>query len=168
MTSNISAGDVLIRTHLLPGDLGYVAYIHGWVYAKEYGYGLHFEAYVLQGLQEFAHQYDAARDRVWICEHEQQIVGFLAGVHRENTVQLRYFILLPAYRGTGLGKKLMEQFVSYMKEQGYHKAYLWTTNEQHAAHALYTRHGFKLTEQKSSNAFDKPLVEQRYDMELTE
>jgi len=42
-----------IRYHLKPGDIGYLTYIHGILYAKEYGYDRTFEAYVANGLAEF-------------------------------------------------------------------------------------------------------------------
>ena len=161
----IALDDITIRTTLQSGDLGYVAYLHGKIYKEENGYGPNFEGYVLESLGEFAHQYDPMKDRVWICEHQGKIVGFLSGVRRGDRVQLRYFIFLPEYRGIGLGKKLMDNFVAYMQETGVTKAYLWTTNEQHTATALYARYGFKLTEEKPSTAFDKPLIEQRYDLE---
>lgn len=160
--------DVHIRTKLRSGDLGYVAYLHGKIYAEECGYGPNFEGYVLESLGEFSHQYDPAKDRAWICEHEGRIIGFLAGVHRGDSVQLRYFIFLPEYRGIGLGKKLMDSFIAYMKERSISKAYLWTSNEQHTATALYNRYGFKLAEEKPSTAFDKPLIEQRYELDLSE
>jgi peptidyl-dipeptidase Dcp len=162
----INLADIHIRRELLPGDLGYIAYIHGLLYAKELGYGLNFEAYVLGGLQEFARKYDTSKDRVWICLHEEKIIGCLVGVHRDDIVQFRYFIFLPEYRGIGLGKVLMNEFLEYMKECGCNKAYLWTTNDQQAAISLYTRYGFRLTEEKKSRAFDKELTELRYDLEL--
>lgn len=158
--------EILIRNKLMPGDLGYIAYIHGRLYAKECGYGLNFEAYVLEGLTQFAHEYEADRDKIWICEHSNKIIGFLVAAHREEAVQLRYFLFLPEYRGIGLGKKLMGEFIAFMELNNYKKAYLWTTNEQHSAIALYTQYGFILTEEKHSNAFDKMLVERRYDMML--
>lgn len=163
----IKPGEIDIRTTLLPGDLGYIAFLHGKVYAEECSYGLNFEGYVLESLGEFAHQYNPAKDRVWICEHLGKIVGFLAAVHRGQSAQLRYFILLDEYRGIGLGKKLMDSFMKYLGEQKLSNAYLWTTNEQHTATALYKRYGFRLTEEKPSNAFDKPLTEQRYDLKLS-
>jgi len=156
-----------LRTKLLPGDLGYIAYVHGDLYAKECGYGLNFEAYVLKGLNEFAHEYDALKDKVWICEHDNRIVGFLVAQHRDDTMQLRYFIFLPEYRGIGLGKKLMNEFISFLKTSGCKHAYLWTTNEQLSAIALYEKYGFKLTEEKPSNTFNKPLIERKYDLILT-
>jgi ribosomal protein S18 acetylase RimI-like enzyme len=162
----IDLADIQIRRELLPGDLGYIAYLHGLLYAKELGYGLNFEAYVLGGLQEFARQYDAKKDRIWVCSHKEKIIGSLVGFHRDDIVQFRYFIFLPEYRGIGLGKLLMNEFMEYMKEGECNKAYLLTTNEQQAAISLYTRYGFKLTEEKQSHAFDKPLIELRYDLEL--
>ncbi|MGN6640656.1 MAG: GNAT family N-acetyltransferase [Mucilaginibacter sp.] len=162
----VSLEDICIRTELLPGDLGYIAYLHGDIYAHECGYGINFEGYVLESLGQFAHQYKPARDRVWVCVHEQKIVGFLACVNRNQSVQLRYFIFLPQYRGIGLGKRLLDLFITFMKEKGIKKAYLWTTNEQLTATALYEKYGFRLTERKPSTAFDKRLTEQRYDLEL--
>jgi ribosomal protein S18 acetylase RimI-like enzyme len=166
MTTSIHLDDITCRNELRPGDLGYIAYLHGQIYAKECGYGLGFEGYVLQGLQEFAHQYDPDRDKVWICEHNNIIVGFLLGFHRPDSLQLRYFILLPDYRGIGLGKKLIIEFLAFMKQRQYTRAYLWTTNEQLAAASLYTRHGFRLIEEKISDAFDKQLIERKYELEI--
>jgi peptidyl-dipeptidase Dcp len=162
----IALNDISIRNQLLPGDLGYVASLHGELYAKEYGYGLDHEAYVLSGLGEFGHAYNAEEDRIWMCEHDGRRVGFLLALHRPAAVQLRYFIFLPEYRGIGLGKKLMTEFIAFMHQRGVKHAYLWTTDELHAAISLYTRFGFTLTEEKPSNAFGKPIVERRYDLHL--
>lgn len=161
---------ISIRNQLLPGDLGYIAHVHGDLYAKECGYGLNFEAYVLESLKDFALEYDAAKDKVWICEHENLIIGFLVAQHRSaETLQLRYFIFLPEYRGIGLGKKLMDEFINFMQTGQYTNAYLWTTEEQHSAIALYTRYGFKLSDEKpSSSTFGKELVERRYLLTLNQ
>lgn len=156
---------ITIRTELRPGDIGYITYLHGILYAREYQYGIAFEAYVAQGLFEFYKNYDKDRDRVWICEDGEKFVGFLLLMHRENNAaQLRYFLVLPEYRGTGLGKKLMELYMEFLRQKGYQSSYLWTTDELDAAASLYKRHGFVLTEEKSSLAFEKQLKEQRYDL----
>lgn len=157
--------DIAIRTDLVPGDLGYVIYLHGALYGKEYDYGIEFETYVAAGIYEFYKNYDPAKDRVWICEHNNKIIGFVLLMHREhNAAQLRYFLIDPAYRGIGLGKKLMELYMEFLHERGYNSSYLWTTNELPAAASLYKRHGFVLTEEKDSTAFGKPVKEQRYEL----
>jgi len=158
--------DIHIRTTLQPGDIGYIIYLHGAIYGKEYHYGIAFETYVAAGLLEFYQQYDAARDRVWICEHNDQIVGFLLLMHRDAAAQLRYFILAPGYRGIGLGKKLMGLYMDFLQQAGYTSSYLWTTSELPAAISLYKKHGFLLTDEKPSEAFGKPVVEQRYELTL--
>ena len=159
--------EVSIRTELKPGDLGSVLQLHGALYAAEYGYGLQFEAYVALGLHEFYSSYDPRRDMVWVCEHVGRLIGFILLMHRpKHAAQLRYFLIRPEYRGIGLGKKLMGLFMAALRGLGYRSAYLWTTHELPAAAALYERHGFRLTEEKESSAFGKPLREQRYDLTL--
>jgi peptidyl-dipeptidase Dcp len=157
--------DISIRTTVVPGDLGYVIHLHGSLYDTEYGYGVEFETYVALGLYEFYNNYDPEKDRVWICEHNKSIIGFLLLMHRDNdTAQLRYFLIKPEYRSIGLGKKLMALFMDFLNSCNYQLAYLWTTHELFAAASLYERHGFKLSEEKQSTAFGKPLREQRYDL----
>jgi GNAT superfamily N-acetyltransferase len=87
-------------------------------------------------------------------------------MHRGEAAQLRYFILAPAYRGIGLGKKLMELYMDFLRQAGYQSSYLWTTNELPAAISLYKRYGFVLTDEKPSDAFGKPVIEQRYELLL--
>lgn len=165
--NKISLQDVSIRNEIRPGDLGYVIHRHGKIYGDEYNYGISFETYVGAGMHSFYKNYDPQKDRVWICEHDDKIVGFILLMHRENNAaQLRYFYLEEHYRGIGLGKKLMDLFMEFFRDAGYSSAYLWTTHELPAAAALYKRHGFKLTESKASTSFGKPLEEQRYDLIL--
>jgi GNAT superfamily N-acetyltransferase len=156
---------ITIRTTIEAGDLGYVMYRHGKLYHAEYGYGVGFEAYVGAGLHEFYKNYDPKQDRAWICEHEDQIIVFLLLVHRENnTAQLRYFYLENEYRGIGLGNKLLQLFIDFAKECHYDRAYLWTTDELPTAHYLYQKFGFELMEEKPSNDFGKPVIEQKYEV----
>jgi ribosomal protein S18 acetylase RimI-like enzyme len=160
-----SINHITIRTELRAGDLGYVTYLHGKLYNEEYEYGIEFETYVSAGLVEFYNQYDPKRSRVWVCEDGHAIIGFLLLLDRGEAAQLRYFILLPEYRGIGLGNKLMRLYMEFLRSAGYKSSYLWTTHELPSAAHLYKKFGFSLTEEKESNAFGKPLVEQRYDLQ---
>lgn len=166
MNALLKLEDIRIRTMLQPGDIGYITYLHGKLYSRENGYGIGFEAYVAKGLAEFYEQYDATRDRLWIAEHHQSIVGFLLLMHRGEAAQLRYFVLEPAYRSIGLGNKLMQLFMTALQSLDYKTAYLWTTSELPAAAHLYKKYGFTLTEEKASTDFGKSLTEQRYDLVL--
>jgi GNAT superfamily N-acetyltransferase len=167
MTSPPTLSDIAIRTDLQSGDIGYLTYLHGTLYRREYDYGLSFEAYVAAGLHEFVMNYDADRSRVWICEHDRQMVGALALMDRGTAAQLRYFLIAPSYRGLGLGRKLLDQYMAFLRQCRYTASYLWTTQEQLTAIKLYQSYGFRLSEEKPSAAFGKPLVEQRYDLVLS-
>jgi peptidyl-dipeptidase Dcp len=163
---NLSLGDISIRTELQPGDLGYVIYMHGALYSREYHFGLQFEPYVAKGLCEFYENYNPERNRVWVCEHNNRIIGFLLLMDRGRAAQLRYFLIEPEYRGIGLGSRLLGLYLDFLQACGYKETYLWTTHELATAAALYKRAGFMLTEEKESTAFGKPLTEQRYDLVL--
>jgi len=166
MSNSIKLNDISIRTDLRPGDIGYVIYLHGLLYEEEYEYGIEFETYVAAGFAEFYRSYDPKKDRVWICEHKNKIVGFLLLMHRGEAAQLRYFIIVPAYRGVGLGNKLMTLYMEFFREKNYKSSYLLTTDELPASAHLYKKFGFKLTEEKPSKAFGKGVIEQRYDLFL--
>jgi peptidyl-dipeptidase Dcp len=140
--------------------------MHGALYSREYDYGLPFESYVAKGLCEFYEKYDPQRSRVWVCEHENRMIGFLLLMDRGRAAQLRYFLVEPEYRGIGLGSRLLGLYLDFLRACGYKESYLWTTHELTAAAALYRRVGFNLTEEKESSAFGKPLREQRYDLVL--
>jgi GNAT superfamily N-acetyltransferase len=165
MNKNITLKDIQIHTDLRPGDIGYVIHLHGWLYHQEYDYGIGFESYVAAGLHEFWQQYDPAKDRVWIAEHGDRMIGFLLLMHRPaDTAQLRYFLIDPAYRGIGLGKKLMELYMDFYHQCDYKASYLWTTSELDAAASLYKRQGFRLVEEKPSDFFGKGVTEQKYQL----
>jgi peptidyl-dipeptidase Dcp len=119
---------------------------------------------VAAGLSEFYKNYDPDRNRVWVCEHDGQIIGFLLLMDRGEAAQLRYFLIRPEYRGMGLGKRLIELYMEFFYKCGYKSSYLWTTHELDTATHLYRKHGFEHTAEKESTAFGKPLVEQKYEL----
>jgi peptidyl-dipeptidase Dcp len=164
--TRISLEDISIRTELCPGDLGYITYMHGVLYHKEYNFGLIFDTYVAKGLCEFYENYDPARSRIWACAHNGRMIGSLVLMDRGQSAQLRYFLIEPEYRGIGLGSKLMDLYMEFLQKCGYRESYLWTAHELSTAARLYQRHGFRLTEEKASIAFGKSLREQRYDLVL--
>src|SRR5687767_15575868 len=141
MDRTISLDDISIRSELRPGDIGHVIHMHGRLYGKEYNYGVQFETYVAKGLCEFYEKYDSQRNHVWICEHNNRMIGFLLLMDRGETAQLRYFLIEPEYRGIGLGTKLLKLYMDFLRESGYIGSYLWTTHELETAASLYKRLG---------------------------
>jgi DNA-binding MarR family transcriptional regulator/GNAT superfamily N-acetyltransferase len=159
--------DIHIRYNLLPGDVGFLIYLHGQLYAKESGYNLEFEAYVCKTFYEFLPTYNPAKDRIFLAIANNQIVGSVAilGSSR-HLAQLRWFLIHPDYRGRGLGKKLLDEAIVFCRERDYQKVYLMTTSMQETAIALYKKAGFRKTGEKYLQLWGQQLYEQRYDMDL--
>jgi N-acetylglutamate synthase-like GNAT family acetyltransferase len=161
------APSISIRNTLLPGDIGAITQLHGLLYAREYGWPPIFEAYVAQGLARFALEHDSLLDRIWIAEREGQIVGSIAMVHNSDTVaQLRWFLIDPGARGSGLGRSLLQAALEFARSSRFESVFLLTVRGLDAAGHLYRTAGFTLTEELPSNAWLPGIVEQRYDMTL--
>lgn len=159
---NIRLDDIVIRTDLRAQDIARIVRLHGSLYHQEYGYGMAFESYVSAGLYEFLQHYDPERSRFWLCEHAGSLVGCLCLLDRGESAQLRFFLIHPRYRGLGLGHRLLDRFFAFIRACGYSYAYLWTTHELTAAAHLYAAYGFRIAEEKTSSAFGRTLVEQKY------
>ena len=164
MKEFIDLNQITIRTDIRPGDIGYITYLHGVLYNREYSYNYHFERYVAISFSEFMENYEPGKDRLWIVEDENTIVGSILIIGRSgNVAQLRYFILHPDYRGMGLGKRMMQLAMDFCRSAGYGSVYLWTASELDTAAHLYQRFGFKKTKQVISNHWGKEVVEDCYD-----
>jgi DNA-binding MarR family transcriptional regulator/GNAT superfamily N-acetyltransferase len=150
-----------------PGDVGYVAFLHGRYYSQNYQFGKIFEYYVMKGLTEFL--YDSEKGQLWIAEVNGQIAGSIAITKAEDTVaQLRWFILDEPFQGIGLGKKLMETALRFCVEQNYKHVYLWTVSSLAAARSLYTKYQFVRTEEKPNDEWSgRQMIEERWDLDLT-
>lgn len=164
LPSAASQLSITIRRGLQAGDIGAITQLHGKLYQQEYQYGVGFEAYVAKGLSELYQAYDPERSCIWLAELQGKLVGCIALQDRGELAQLRYFLLSPECRGKGLGKGLMQEFMTFAKEKGYAGAYLWTTEELYTAAGIYQQQGFTLTEEHLSADFGKNVKEQRYDL----
>ncbi|WP_158858951.1 GNAT family N-acetyltransferase [Lunatibacter salilacus] len=160
--------EIFIRRILIPGDIGRIIHLHGKLYHEEFGFGLGFEQYVAESFADFVGNFKEGLDRVWICEYQDQLAGFISLVHRDQYLgQLRYFIISPEFRGIGLGKKLTTEFMLTAREKKYQNIYLWTTTPLTKAASIYQKLGFKLVLEQESYSFGLPLIEQKFELTLT-
>jgi GNAT superfamily N-acetyltransferase len=156
-----------LRHQTRPGDIGYLIHLHGITYAEEYGYDQTFEAYVADGLAEFIQSFSPDRDRIWLAETNNQIIGSIAIVgHSKVEAQLRWFFVHPHYRGIGMGRKLLNDALHFCKERKYGTVFLWTTSELSTAQHLYTGAGFERTQKKTHRIWGKTITEERYALDL--
>jgi DNA-binding MarR family transcriptional regulator/N-acetylglutamate synthase-like GNAT family acetyltransferase len=161
-----SQSEVSVRT-FQPGDVGFVAHLHGTLYENTYKFGRMFEYYVMKGLTEFMINTDGGE--LWIAEVDGKMAGSIAITKsNDNVAQLRWFILDENYHGMGIGKKLMETAIDFCIKQGYKNVFLWTVSVLGTARYLYQKYNFKLTEEKENYEWTgSKLVEERWDLELS-
>ncbi len=152
---------ITIRNELRAGDAGRLIMMHGELYKKECGYNQNFEGYVCKTFYDVLVHGNSERDRFWLAEDEAEsgIVGSIAIVARsDNTCQLRWLLVLPEYRKTGLGQKLIREALIYAENMGFGKIFLETSNEQQAAIHLYEKYGFTIQRTYEINDWGKPLT----------
>ena len=157
----------MIRTYFKPGDVGYIIYLHGVLYAQEYGLDHTFEGYVAERFGEFAKSFDPAKDYFAVAEMDGRIVGSIViSVLPNECAQLRYFLVHLDERGLGLGRRLMNEALTFCREHGVKHVSLWTISELKAAAHLYREAGFKCIDEKTHEIWGAIRTEQRYELFL--
>jgi GNAT superfamily N-acetyltransferase len=155
-----------MRTALQPGDFGEIVAMHGRVYAREYGFDTTFEAYVAEPFAAFVRR-ASPRERIWIEDGDGRIAGCVAIVEADTaTAQLRWFLVDPSARGTGLGRRLLEEAIAFSGEAAYNRIILWTVAGLAAAQHLYSHVGFVCVEAAPARRWGVEVIEERHELPL--
>jgi N-acetylglutamate synthase-like GNAT family acetyltransferase len=161
-----NAAPVTLRSHR-PGDIGWITFRHGVLYAEEYGFDETFEALVADILVRFIQKHDQDRERIWIAEIDGERVGSVMIVDAgENVAQLRLLLVEPWTRGRKIGRRLVDECTAFAREKGYRKLKLWTQNNLDHARQLYVKTGFHVVEEKAHQSFGHDLVSEVWELQL--
>jgi len=157
---------VVIRDHR-PGDMGWVIERQARLYADEYGFNQEFEALVAEICARFLRRFDAERERCWIAEVDGHRVGSVTVVAKsKTTAQLRMVFVEAEARGLGIGRKLVEECLTFARRAGYRKMVLYTVDCLHSARKLYEAAGFRLTRSEPHHSFGHDLTGQFWEKAL--
>lgn len=161
------SGSILLRPHRV-GDMGWVIQRHAAIYAREYGWGLPFEALVTRICADFLQSFDPERERCWIAERDGEPVGsiLLAKGDAEGQARLRLLLVETSVRGQGLGKRLVEECLAFARAAGYAEIVLWTQSILTAARGIYAEAGFELIESWPNDDLGVDLISETWRLDL--
>jgi DNA-binding MarR family transcriptional regulator/GNAT superfamily N-acetyltransferase len=156
----------ILRTHQ-PGDMGWVVYRHGILYAEEYAWDEQFEALVAEIVIGFIRNFDPKRERCWIAEMDGDNVGSVFVVKQsDTTAKLRLLLVDPKARGLGIGARLVNECLKFAQQVGYSKITLWTNSILTAARHIYQKAGFRLVNEQPHKSFGQDLVAETWELKL--
>lgn len=157
--------DIKIVSGYQPGIVGQCIKLHMDYYARTEGLGAHFEHVLAKGLGDLATRLDKPMNQAWAAMYGQEIIGtiFIDGHHiGESKAHLRAFIMSTKFKGTGIGRRLLAEAMSFVDSIGFSETHLFTFAGLNSALHLYKEHGFVLTEEWRGTQWGRELMEQRH------
>ena len=149
------------------GDFGWIVSRHAQLYEREYGWGEPFEGLCAGIVADFANKNDPKRERCWIAEMNGENVGCVMLVRDSDEVaRIRLLLVDPKARGLGLGKRLVDECVTFARQAGYKRVTLWTHSILAAARHTYEKAGFTLTSSEKRRSWGKDVVAEYWDLDL--
>jgi DNA-binding MarR family transcriptional regulator/GNAT superfamily N-acetyltransferase len=164
------SGPVILREHR-PGDMGWVVERHGVLYRREYGWGEGIEGVTARIVADFLEHRDPARARCWIAERGGERLGCVFLVPDEEggdpaVARLRLLLLEPSARGTGLGRRLVNECIAFARAAGYREVVLWTHAVLVAARGIYAAAGFQIERTWTHDEFGAEEVSETWRLGL--
>ncbi|HEY0647492.1 bifunctional helix-turn-helix transcriptional regulator/GNAT family N-acetyltransferase [Phenylobacterium sp.] len=158
---------IVLRSHQT-GDMGWVTERHGVFYGTVYGWAPKIEAVTARICADFLDNFDPELERCWIAERGGERVGsvFLVKDSEPGVARLRLLMVEAAARGEKLGRRLVDECVSFAREKGNREIVLWTHEVLTAARGIYKAVGFELTETWVHDDFGKPEVSETWRLKL--
>jgi GNAT superfamily N-acetyltransferase len=147
------------------GAIGRCAEMHALLYMRTSGFGREFEAQVASGIAEFSARLGQACNGLWLAIQNERIVGTIA-IDGEDLgpgiAHLRWFIVDDSIRGSGIGRRLLADAMSFCDQKDFRETHLWTFKGLDAARRLYEAHGFVLAEERPGTQWGTEVLEQRF------
>ena len=146
-----------------PGLIGQIVTLHAETYSRWAGFGSAFECKVASELADFASRLDRPCNALWHARDRDHIHGSIAIDGEdlgERCAHLRWFIVDPATRGAGVGRRLLNAALDFVDQQAFRETKLWTLKGLEAARSLYERAGFVMTEEYDGDQWGAQIREQ--------
>jgi DNA-binding MarR family transcriptional regulator/ribosomal protein S18 acetylase RimI-like enzyme len=162
--------DLVLRPHRI-GEIGWLIHRQGLLYHLEQGWNGEFEMLIAQLYADFVAAPAAPPKALWIAEQGGEVAGSIyilpaAASEGEGTAQLRMLYVEPAFRGRGVGRRLVDEAVRFSREAGYRRIILWTQDCLSSARRVYQKAGFELAREDRHHSFGVDLNGQYWALDL--
>ena len=169
MAITSSPVQITIRHDVRPGDLGAVTAMQGIEYGEQYGMDITFEADVARGMGAFGRAIaeDPDSGRMWIAEQSGEMVGSIAVTRESDSLaRLRWFLVRRVARGTGMGRRLLDEAMAYIRDGGFERVELETFSELTTAARMYLDAGFEVVDAPPRLQWGREIELRHYELRL--
>ena len=154
---------------ILPSDdVNHVGRLHRAVYEPELGLDQSFADGVATQMAEFRRRgFPGPREGLWLAHLEDAVVGTITLIEESPALgRLGHLVLLPAARGTGAGRRLVETVLGAARAAGYERLHLFTFSDLSVAGSLYRSVGFEVASAEDVVRWGRRMQWQRYELAL--
>ncbi len=144
-------------------DADWLVALHGDLYAKAEGFDDTFGPLVADIIADYLTHRDPRCERGWVAVRDGDRLGSIFCVKGpDGWAKLRMFLIHPAARGQGLGRRMLDLCLRYARDCNYAGLTLWTHESHRAACALYQAAGLRVVASRPVHSFGQDLVEQTW------
>jgi N-acetylglutamate synthase-like GNAT family acetyltransferase len=157
-----------IRSGDSAGDVNELVRVNGEVFEPEYALSPAFAGDMAVQLAELRRSgWPGEREGFWVAELDGQVVG---GVTLRDLggglARLGHLALQPEARGTGAGRRLVENVLEAARAAGYERIELLTFSALTDARELYRRAGFEITSSEHTVRWGREMDWERWELAL--
>ena len=160
---------LILRPHRI-GEIGWLIHRQALLYHLEQGWSGAFESLITTIYAEYEAAPASPPKSLWIAEQGGEVAGSVfvipAAGEGEGTAQLRMLYVEPAFRGQGLGKRLVDEAIRFARASGYRQMILWTQDCLIGARRIYQAAGFQLEREERHHSFGTDLNGQYWSLRL--
>ena len=159
---------ITVRSRLEPGDLAAIVRLHGRQ-AAEHGLDASFEVEVARGLTDLAIAWTRSPDagRLWLAGPADDPLGSIAITReRADLARLRWFVVVHGARRRGLGRRLLDDALAYVRARGFVTVELDTIADLTVAAAMYRQAGFEVVASAHVERWGRRLEARKYRLSL--
>ena len=160
--------DVSIRPGGSAEDVNELVRMHREVYESEFGLDPSFASDVATQMAELRRRgWPGPGEGLWLAELGDQVVGSITLYEvGDGKGRLGHLVLTPEARGSGAGRRLVEQVLEAARAAPYERLELATFSDLSAAGSLYRSVGFARVSSERAVRWGREMDWELYELEL--